>query len=264
MRNKLKAIDANFSEEVRNAITAERFFVNIKNSDDGIELLIFDEIGENPFTGGGVSPKEVAAVLASNRGKPVNVRLNSPGGFVWDGVSIYNSLIQHDAQVTTTIEGVAASAASLIFQAGDVRRMFDNSTQMTHRSTGIAIGNVDVMQEVSDVLSKLDDQLAATYAARSGRQKATIMALMIGKGKSDGTYFTAQEAVDAGLADEVIPLKKKNRVKNSDEVPLVPDEKTDVTTPTERFDATMKSERRLKLARAAKARLRLMEIGAGG
>jgi ATP-dependent protease ClpP protease subunit len=197
-------------ESVRNALSAQTFKAVINKQDDAAELLIFSGIGKDPWTGEGVNASDVAAFLSQNRTTPVNVRINSPGGLAFDGITIHNALIQHDAPVSTTVEGMAASAATIISLAsakGGKARMFENATYFIHRAMGVGVGNVDVMAEVSDWLNRIDEQIARTYAAKTGKRYDQMLKLMAGAGKADGTIFSAKEALTMGLIDEVIPLK---------------------------------------------------------
>lgn len=247
------------SQSVLNAIQAEEFKLYVKNAkdDEPAELLIYEQIGKDPFFGDGVGAKDVAGFLAANRGKAVNVRINSPGGLAFDGVTIFNSLMQHDGPVTTTVEGIAASAASVIAMAGQPAKMFANASLMVHRAWGLAIGNTKEMADVAEWLAKLDGQIAATMAAKSGRKKDTMLKLM--DGAVDGTWFTAAEALSEGLIDEIIPLKSNKNRDGKNEIELPGDVAPDPKAIADKLQA----EARAKLVKAQAARrLRLMEIGA--
>ena len=118
------------------------FCLSVRNATKSspAELRIDDAIGED-YGGRGITAKDVTGFLSDNKGKPVGVFINSPGGLVFDGLSIYNALISHDGQVTTTITGIAASIASIIVQAGDKRLAYENSNLMCHRAIGVCVGN---------------------------------------------------------------------------------------------------------------------------
>ena len=174
-------------------------FTKFVAAEDGsAEILIYEDVGEGWF--GGISAKAFAEELKGLGGvKHLNVRLNSPGGSVFDGVTIYNLLRQHPAQVTTTIDGIAASIASIIFQAGDRRIIAENGTYMIHDPWTMAYGSADDLRRQADVLEKLGASLRSTYAARSGLSSEQVRELM-----SEETWFDAHETLEAGFADEVV------------------------------------------------------------
>lgn len=174
---------------------------NAKGSDPA-QLLIYEGVGLDRFDGTGITATEVASFMADNRGKPVDVLINSPGGLVYDGLSIYNALISHNATVTTTVTGIAASIASIIVQAGDTRRAYSASSMMIHRAMGACVGNVADMTDCGVWLNSIDNQLADLYATRSGQSKARMLDLM--RGEVDGTLFDAGEAKRLGLLDQII------------------------------------------------------------
>ncbi len=173
-------------------------FVNATDSSPA-ELLMYGEIGNSYEQG---DARSVGQFLRANKGKPVNVRINSGGGLAFDGITIHNALVAHDGKVTTTIEGVAASAASIIAMAGRPTRMYDNATLMMHRAQGGGYGNQGVMLELADILGKIDEGLARTYQAKSGMPMREIMSMM--DGKVDGTWLTAKEARSKGFVDEIM------------------------------------------------------------
>lgn len=194
------------SAEVLALASSDSFKVGVKASDDSVEMMIHGVIGDSWE---GLDSGSVSNFLKEHRGKAVNVDINSPGGLAYDGVSIYNALAMHDASVNVDITGIAASAATIIAMAGDRIRIAENGSFMIHRAWGLSIGNAAVMRDVAEFLDKLDGQIAATYAARTNRTAAKMMEMMIGA--IDGTTFTGTEAVAERFADEVIPLKKRDR-----------------------------------------------------
>jgi len=164
---------------------------------DTTEILLHAEIG---FWG--VTSKEFAETLASISTSKVVVRINSPGGDVFDGMAIYNSLKSYKGDVAVVIEGLAASAASYIAMAGNTISIHESAMMMVHRAWGLAIGNEADMTDMATTLRKIDGQIAAIYAKQTGKSADEMLALMTGE--SDGTWFTAAEAADAGFVDEVI------------------------------------------------------------
>lgn len=171
----------------------------IKQAADGssAEILLYDEIG---FWG--ITAKEFVTELSQITAPTVTVRINSPGGDVFDGLAIYSALQSYKGTVNTIVEGLAASAASFIALAGKSVSMSGSAMMMIHKAWGVAIGNSTDMADMVSVLEKIDGQLAAIYAKKTGQTTEQIAALMAGE--SDGTWFTAEEAQEIGLIDAVI------------------------------------------------------------
>lgn len=197
-------IEIALSAEAQQAGTSESFRVGVRNAkdDEPAEIAIYGTVGD-PWEGS--DARSIGAFLRANKGRDINVRINSAGGLYYDGVTIHNALLQHDGKVTTIIEGLAGSAASLIAMAGDPVQIYENAQIFVHRALLIAIGNVDMMDEAKSWLTKIDDAIAATYKAKTNKATETIRGWM--KGKVDGTVFSAREALDVKLVDEILSLK---------------------------------------------------------
>ena len=160
----------------------------------GAEVAIYDEIGAY-----GVSAKGFLAELgALPEGTPVDLRLNSPGGSVFDAVAIYNALKRHAGTVTVWIDGIAASAASYVAMAGDEIVMPENAFLMIHDPSGLAMGTAGDMRAMAEALDKIAGSLVRGYAAKSGKPDDEIAALMAAE-----TWFDAGDAVAAGFADRL-------------------------------------------------------------
>jgi ATP-dependent Clp protease protease subunit len=169
------------------------------------DLYIYGPIGGSFWDDSGITDIQVAEALAELDGvDTLKVHLDSPGGDAAQGLAIYNLLVNHAVTVETIVEGWAASAASIIMQAGDTRKVSENGLVMIHDAWGFSAGNKKDFRKMAEILEKLDGNLALTYATRSGDPKAQdkFAALM-----SEETWFTGKEAVDEGLADSVIALK---------------------------------------------------------
>lgn len=161
----------------------------------GAEVAIYDEIGAY-----GVSAKGFLAELgALPDGTPVDLRLNSPGGSVFDAVAIYNALKRHAGTVTVWIDGIAASAASYVAMAGDEIVMPENAFLMIHDPSGLAMGTAGDMRAMAEALDKIAGSLIRGYAAKSGKPDDEIAALMAAE-----TWFDAGDAVAAGFADRLV------------------------------------------------------------
>lgn len=157
-------------------------------------LMIFDEIG---FWG--VQAKDFVADLGKVESKVLNVEINSPGGDVFAALSIYNALRASGKEIVTKAMGVAASAASLVFMAGDKRVMPKNTQLMIHNPWSFAMGNADELRETADTLDKIGASIKATYAARSGLDDAKLSEML-----AKDTWISADEAVAYGFATEVV------------------------------------------------------------
>jgi len=148
----------------------------------------------------GVSAKEFVAVLDDLPDTVTEIRLliNSPGGEVSEAIAMLNALRSHEARVVAVVEGVAASAASVIATGADELIMAPNSDLMIHDAWGLCIGNAADMHAMADLLDHLSDNLASIYAAKAGGDVADWRAAMAAE-----TWYSAEEAVEAGLADSV-------------------------------------------------------------
>jgi ATP-dependent protease ClpP protease subunit len=161
-------------------------------------ISVLDVIGEDFWTGGGVTAKRVAAALRSIGERDVVVQINSPGGDMFEGIAIYNLLRRHPAAVRVEILGWAASAASIIAMAGDEIVMGLGTFMMVHNAWGVVIGNRHDMREVADLFDGFDGAIADIYEARTGQDRADIEKLMDAE-----TFMGPSDAVAKGFADAV-------------------------------------------------------------
>ena len=167
-------------------------------SDEGNTITMFDVIGEDFWSGGGVTAKRVSAALRSIGKQDVTVKINSPGGDMFEGIAIYNLLRAHPAKVTVEVLGWAASAASIIAMAGDDIHMGLGSFMMVHNAWGVVIGNRHDMRESAELFDGFDGAIADIYEARTGMKRADIEKLMDAE-----TFMGPSEAVKNGFADVV-------------------------------------------------------------
>lgn len=166
---------------------------------DAAEILIYNKIGKGWYSDDGIAAKEFdAALKAIPEGRKINIRINSPGGEVWDGFAMYNMIERRSADVTVYIDGIAASIASVIAMAGSRLIMPKNSLLMIHEAQGLGMGSAAEMRDLADRLDKHSDMIAGVYADKSGMTKEEARAKMRAE-----TWFTGQEAFDSKLADEV-------------------------------------------------------------
>ncbi len=164
------------------------------------EVFIYGDIGESYWTETVTAAdfvKEIAALDVDQ----LTVRINSVGGSVPDGLAIYNAIKRHKAAVTTAIDGMALSIASLIAMAGDTVEMADNAMLMIHAPWTYAAGNSAQMREQADVLDKWAEAMSTSYAAKTGLPASEMLALL-----TDGVdhYYTAAEAAAEGFVDAVV------------------------------------------------------------
>lgn len=148
----------------------------------------------------GISAAEVAAALTTLPAgtTDLTVRINSPGGEVFEAVAIMNLLRDHNARITARVDGIAASAGSFLAVSADELIMGGNTELMIHDAWGLAIGNSDDMRSYADLLDRTSNDIASVYAAKAGGGRGHWRDYM--KAES---WFDAQEAVDLGLADSV-------------------------------------------------------------
>jgi ATP-dependent protease ClpP protease subunit len=167
-------------------------------ADDPNSITIFDVIGEDMWTGAGFTAKRAAAALRSIGKNPVTVKINSPGGDMFEGIAIYNLLREHPAKVTVEVMGWAASAASIIAMAGDEIKMGLGTFMMVHNAWGMVIGNRHDMRSAADLFEGFDSAIADIYAARAKIDRKEIEKLMDAE-----TFMGPNEAVAKGFADSV-------------------------------------------------------------
>ena len=164
------------------------------------EIFIYDEIGVFGVTAG-----DFVNELREIKAKKITLRINSPGGDVFDGIAIYNACKRHRAEINVFIDGIAASAASFIAMAGDTVTMMPHSQMMIHEAHGLVIGPAEDMRKMADILDKSSDNIASIYAEKAGGTIEDWRARM-----RNETWFSAQEAVDAGLADGIEGAEEEN------------------------------------------------------
>lgn len=170
----------------------------IAQGDDDAEILIYDVIGSSWFEETVTAKQFVKDLKDIGPKRNLNVRINSPGGSVWDGTAIYNALKSHKGNVTVNIEGIAASMASVIAMAGDTVNMAETAMMMIHNPAGLVMGESKDMRKAADLLDKSKEQLVKAYTQKSGKSAEEIAHLM-----DEETWFTADEAFEAGLVDAV-------------------------------------------------------------
>lgn len=136
----------------------------------------------------------------------VALHINSPGGDVFDGLAILNTIRQHPATVTAIVDGLAASIASVIAVGADATVMSPNAEMAIHDAWGLVVGPAEDMRAMADQLDMHSDNIADVYAAKAGGERGEWRSLMRAE-----TWYVGDEAVDAGLADR-LGSQASNRV----------------------------------------------------
>lgn len=166
-------------------------------------ITMFESIGEDYWSGGGVTAKKVSSQLRAIGDRPVEVQINSPGGDMFEGIAVYNVLREHPHPITVKIMGMAASAASIIAMAGDTIEIGAASFIMIHNCWVLAIGNRHDMRETADFLEPFDAAMVEVYAARSGQDPKDIAKWMDAE-----TFMSGSQAIERGFADALLSADK--------------------------------------------------------
>lgn len=167
------------------------------------EIYIYGDIGESWF-GDGITAKSIAEELKKiGAAETIDVHINSYGGDVFDGLAIYRQLVDHKAKVTTHVDGIAASAASVVAMAGDTINIGNGGQMMIHDAWTIAIGNADELRQVAERVDLTSAELAKLYAARTKQSETQVRDWM-----REELWMTADEAKARGFADNVVDFQR--------------------------------------------------------
>lgn len=232
MFDRLNNLNPALCHDIRNI----RFpwYTIIKNSADGIpagdapgmqgdpdttDIFIYDEIGGSM----GVSANQFVADLQDVTTPLINLRINSPGGNVFDAVAIHNALRLHPANVTTIVDSLAASAASILLMAGDTAMVMPGSQVMIHDASITDSGNAAELRELANFLDQQSDNIASIYATKTG----TAAGVWRNRMKAE-TWLTADEAIRLGLADKLwAPPQVKPKNVPPGMLPVLPPDEDD-------------------------------------
>ena len=167
---------------------------------DRADIWLYGDIGES-WSGDSVTAKGLSDELKKLAGvKEITLRINSPGGNVFDGLAMYNSLKKFPAHIVTEIDGMALSIASIIALAGDEVRMAGNAVYMIHNPWTMAAGDAVEMRKIADQLDLVRDSLAGTYATKTKEQSSLEQ---ISEWMNAETWFNSEEALKAGFVDQI-------------------------------------------------------------
>lgn len=170
----------------------------ISNAAPGVTRVdVYDDIGAGGWFDEGLTAKSFTAQMADVRG-PLEVHINSGGGDVFDGIAIKNAIETHQGPVTTIVDGIAASIASVIAMAGTERVMMPGSMMMIHDAFTFAAGNAAELTKMAETLDGVSQNLATLYAKTAGGTAEQWRDAMRAE-----TWYTAEQAVEAGLATRV-------------------------------------------------------------
>lgn len=179
-----------------------KFWNWIKNQDESAPesrtLFLNGEISDETWYGDEVTPKLFKDELSSGQG-PINVWINSPGGDVFAAAQIYNMLMDYPYDVTVKIDGLAASAASVIAMAGAVVEMSPVAMMMIHNPATIAIGDSEEMKKAVKMLDEVKESIMNAYEIKTGLARDKISKLMDAE-----SWFNAKKAVELGFADKIL------------------------------------------------------------
>lgn len=160
---------------------------------DTAKVYVYDVIG-----GWDLDASEFVRGIHQITAPTIDMHVNSPGGFVWDAVSMFEAVAGHPATVNTHIDGLAASAASFLALAGDSVDIARGGRMMIHDAQGVAVGNPADLREYADLLDAVSNDISGYYATKAGGKPAKWRAAMTAT-----TWYSADQAVSAGLADRV-------------------------------------------------------------
>lgn len=175
------------------------YIVKNSSSDNSATFYVFDVIG-----GYDDDASSFVQSVHNITGKTINVFINSPGGFVWDAVSMYEALVNSPAKVNVEITGIAASAASFLAMSGDTVKIAEAGRMMIHDAQGIVIGSPADMREGADLLDSVSNDIAGIYAKRAGGKPASWRTAM-----SATTWYNSSQAVDSKLVDSITSSPNK-------------------------------------------------------
>lgn len=188
------------NDHYNNLPKIEKVFKAEAKDDDTHKLTIYGDIGES-WWGDYITANDVERELKEVTSNNIEVHINSYGGDVFDGISIYNQLKNHKAKVTIYVDGIAASAASIIAMAADELIMNKGSNLMIHEGSTFVWGTKTDLKKTQNALESIDKSIADIYMTRYAGERSEIDTMIVNE-----TWFTSSEAVDVGLADRVNEL----------------------------------------------------------
>ncbi len=165
-----------------------------------LEILLYEQIGADFWSDEGITAKKFAADLeAAGAVSKIRLRVNSPGGSVFDGLAIYNTLLSSGAKVTAAVDGLAASIASVIIMAASEISMGENAMMMIHNPYTQLSGDSNEMRKMADMMDKVKASMVKAYRRHTPMSDKDVGALM-----DSETWMTAEEAKSNGFAEMIL------------------------------------------------------------
>jgi ATP-dependent Clp protease, protease subunit len=179
--------------------------MKITNKGETTEIVVYEQIGSDPWFGGGVSSKDFRDAVKSVKSKSIDLRVNSPGGSVFESVAMVAALDGFKGTVTAYVDGMAASAASSLIMAADKIVMAEGSMIMIHDPYAFIVGNSEDMLREASLLDQIKGEIVKAYQRHSKLDAETIEKMM-----SEETWMTADDAISNGFAH----VKSSGKVAN--------------------------------------------------
>lgn len=192
-----------------------KFWNWVRNENDESRTLFLNgEISDETWYGDEVTPKMFKEELQAGEGD-ITVWINSPGGDVFAAAQIYNMLMDYKGNVTVKIDGLAASAASVIAMAGTEVQMSPVAMMMIHNPATIAIGDSSEMKKAIDMLDEVKESIMNAYEIKTGLSRSRISHLMDAE-----SWFNAKKAVELGFADKLLFSKEETEAEEEKELEM--------------------------------------------
>ena len=192
-----------------------KFWNWVRNENDESRTLFLNgEISDETWYGDEVTPKMFKEELQDGEGD-ITVWINSPGGDVFAAAQIYNMLMDYKGNVTVKIDGLAASAASVIAMAGTEGQMSPVAMMMIHNPATIAIGDSSEMKKAIDMLDEVKESIMNAYEIKTGLSRSRISHLMDAE-----SWFNAKKAVELGFADKLLFSKEETEAEEEKELEM--------------------------------------------
>lgn len=197
MKRLMQLMQANRQTENRH------YKVDASASTDEATIYLYDVIGLDWWTGGGITAKQFAADMSAITAGTIHLRFNSPGGDVFEARAMVSAIQQHPSKVVAHIDGLAASAASFLAMHADEIEITDGAFFMIHNGWTVAVGNRHAMLDMAAMLEQIDSAIVDDYHVKTKIDQAEIARMMDAE-----TWINASDAVSMGFADRIAVSKK--------------------------------------------------------